>query len=683
MRRKKADEPAAPRPPLFDVRRVEPPDDLLLVPIDLSRLPAETLALMGLPLDGSRPADWPGELPWPPEVPPEVLWLLDPTAPRPAKLPPDLPWPPDLPPDLLWTFDPDGPPPPGWPADVPWPPEPAWPGPPPAPAPEPPRNQPWSPPGQPQNRPRTPQGAPPGQPWSPAGPPGPPGQPWSPPGQPWSPAGSPPDPRAAQPGAAWGPPPDVRGRGPGGYIGDVRPLRREPAPEPGPSPAPAAPGARVARFRGDAAALAFVGALEDQAVRCHRAPDGTVCVPVAAAAEEAALALGGLVGPAPDSAGWSVVTLAELAASVDVPPTGPDRAEVSVLTPGLLAAPLVRSFLDSSVPVTVTAVELHRGGDVRPAVLLRLGGGDPLPKSLLRTTSALPDTVVCREIGPSLLVDHRARYPVDDDVLAASVPAGHRWVVTSDGSGVWDVVVTARETTPTLDLPVTAPPRHAAPRVDAVTIAIALARDDTTADRVDATLVTDDDLPALRVFLAHGPAREALHVVPGPGRHLLVEPGGTTDPVPFGVPVARFGSDGLYLESGTTLRPRPPAGALVEHFGLARGTVVVATAAGAFRFRAEDAVPAWALWLEDPPEVRDGLSPAAEALLARLADVARPKPDAVGAPGHDPARRVGLVSAATRLELSGDLAAAARQLELAGDFYRAARLYEQAAEGAG
>uniref|UniRef100_UPI0031DE92F3 hypothetical protein n=1 Tax=Saccharothrix mutabilis TaxID=33921 RepID=UPI0031DE92F3 len=645
MRRKKANEPAAPRPPLFDVRRVEPPDDLLLVPIDLSRLPAETLALMGLPPDGSRPADWPGELPWPPEVPPEVLWLLDPTAPRPAKLPPELPWPPDLPPELLWTFDPDGPPPPGWPADVPWPPEPVWPGPPPMPAPEPPQNQPWSPPNAPQS------------------------QSWSPPNAPQS--------------QSWGPPPDVRGRGPGGYIGDVRPLRREPAPEPGPSPAPAASGARVARFRGDAAALAFVGALEDQAVRCHRAPDGTVCVPVTAPAEEAALALGGLVGPAPDTAGWPVVTLAELAASVDVPPTGPDRAEATVLTPGLLAAPLVRSCLDSSVPVTVTAVELRRGGNVRPAVLLRLGGADPLPKSLLRTTSALPDTVVCREIGPSLLVDHRARYPVDDDVLAASVPAGHRWVVTSDGSGVWDVVVTARETTPTLDLPATAPPRHAATRVDAVTIGIALVRDDTTADRVDATLVSDDDLPALRVFLAHGPAREALHVVPGPGRHLLVEPGGTTDPVPFGVPVARFGSDGLYLESGTTLRPRPPAGALVEHFGLARGTVVVATAAGAFRFRAEDAVPAWALWLEDPPEVRDGLSPAAEGLLARLEEVARPRPDAVGAPEHDPARRVGLVSAATRLELSGDLAAAARQLELAGDFYRAARLYEQAAGGGG
>lgn len=674
IRRKKGNEPVPPRPPLFDVRPVEPPDDLLLVPIDLSRLPAETLALMGLPQDGSRPADWPGELPWPPEVPPEVLWLLDPTAPRPAKLPPDLPWPPELPPELLWTFDPDGPPPPGWPSDAPWPPEPVWPGTPPMPAPDP-QSRPWSPAGAPQGTSWSPPGRPQDQPWSPPAPPQ--SRPWSPAGQP------PPDPRGGQPGAAWGPPPDVRGRGPGGYIGDVRPLRREPAPEPGPSPAPVASGGRVARFRGDAAALAFVGALEDQAVRCHRAPDGTVCLPVTAAAEEAALALGGLVEPAPDTAGWSVVTLAELAASVDVPPTGPDRTEVSVLTPGLLAAPLVRSCLDSSVPVTVTAVELRRGGDVRPAVLLRLGGGDPLPKSLLRTTSALPDTVVCREVGASLLVDHRARYPVDDDVLAASVPAGHRWVVTSDGSGVWDVVVTARETAPALDLPVTAPPRHPATRVDGVRIGIALVRDDTTADRVDATLVSDDDLPALRVFLAHGPAREALHVVPGPGRHLLVEPGGTADPVPFGVPVARFGSDGLYLESGTTLRPRPPANALVEHFGLARGTVVVATAAGAFRFRAQDAVPAWALWLGDPPEVRDGLSPTAERLLARLADVARPKPDAVGAPERDPAQRVGLVSAATRLELSGDLAAAARQLELAGDFYRAARLYEQAAEGAG
>jgi hypothetical protein len=445
-------------------------------------------------------------------------------------------------------------------------------------------------------------------------------------------------------------------------------------------------GGLVAWFRGDAGALALVGALEDRAVRCHRAPDGAVCLPIPEVAQEVALALGGEVGSAPDFADWPPVTAAELAAAVAVPATGPDRAEVSVLTPGLLAAPLVRSCLDSGLPVTVTAVELRRAETVRPAVLLRVGGAGVLPKSLLRTTSALPDTVVCREVGPSLLVDHRARYPVDDEVLTASVPAGRRWVVMSDGSGVWDVVTTHRETAPALALPVAPPARHPATPVDRVAIGIALVRDDTTADRIDATLVSDDDLPALRVFLAHGPAREALHVVPGPGRHLLVEPGGTTDPVPFGVPVARSGPDGLYLESGTALRPRPPANALVEHFGLSRGTVVVATADGAFRFRAEDAVPAWTLWLGDPPEVRGGLSPAAEKLLARLDEVARPPgpaPDAVGAPEHEPARRVGLISAATRLELSGDLAAAARQLELAGDFYRAARLYEQAAEQGG
>ncbi|WP_309111546.1 hypothetical protein [Saccharothrix sp.] len=635
MRRKKPSEGRTPPP--FDVRPLEPPADLVLVPIDLTRLPAETLAAMGLPVDGSRPVDWPGELAWPPEVLPEVLWLLDPTAPRPAKLPPEWPWPPEIPQEMLWALDSDGPPPPGWPADVPWPPEPFWPTPPPPDPPPPPPSQPWSPPP-------------------------------SPPSQPWSPQ----------------PPPasDARGRGPGGYIGDVRPLRRDPVPEPSAPPSPPSSSARVAWFRGDAAALALLGAVEDQSLRCHRAPDGSVCLPITDAAEQAALALGAEIGPAPDTSTWPVVTAAELAASAAVPATGPDRSEVSVLTPGLLAAPLVKSCLDSDVPVTVTAIQLRRNQEVRPAVLLRLGGqgGPALPKSLLRTTSALPDTVVCREVGPSLLVDHRARYPVDDDVLAASVPAGRRWAVTSDGSGVWDVVVTARETAPTLHLPVAAPPRHAPTPVDGVAIGIALVRDDTTADRVDATLVSDDDLPALRVFLAHGPAREALHVVPGPGRHLLVEPGGTTDPVPFGVPVARFGSDGLYLESGTALRPRPPANALVEHFGLARGTVVVATAEGAFRFRAEDAVPAWSLWLQDPPEVRDGLSATAEKLLARLAEVARPgKPEAVGAPEHEPAQRVGLISAATRLELSGDLAAAARQLELAGDFYRAARLYEQAA----
>jgi hypothetical protein len=203
---------------------------------------------------------------------------------------------------------------------------------------------------------------------------------------------------------------------------------------------------------------------------------------------------------------------------------------------------------------------------------------------------------------------------------------------------------------------------------------------------VDAVLIGDEELGALRTFLSHGPGGDELVLLLGPGRHLLTEPGGLTRPVPFGTPLTRYGRDGLYLPAGHLLRPRPPDDALVVHFGLARGSVVVVTEAESCRFSVDHLVPAWSLWLGPPPTVREGLSSAATAVLHQLSEVdlpapaaGEPTPASFGAPKHEPAERGELVREAVRLEQAGEFALAARQLELAGDFYRAARMYELAA----
>ena len=483
---------------------------------------------------------------------------------------------------------------------------------------------------------------------------------------------------------------------------DVRPLGPPVTPVPPAYPvAPPAAGDGVGiRFTAPARAFDFLAVFGvEGGPAYHRDPrDGAAWAFTDNPAEavlELARALGGeVVHGIPDGArGWPLIAPAELAAGLATTATPAVPAEADVVTGGTLAAAFVRHCLAAEIPVTLTAVDLSTAGHERAAVLLHLGGpgATRLPAPLLRLLAGQPGTTVCRAPHPDLLVDYRSVLERPAAELAVAIPPGERWLI-ADGV-TWVVTERGRATTPSLvlDTPPAPPPESDVldpVRLDAaLRVNVELVPCGTGTGEVHATLIDHADLGALCGYLAFGPHDDALHLVPGAGRSLLVEPGGLSRPVPFGVGLTRLGSDGLYVEAGCRLRPTPPRTALVRHYGLAEDTVVAVTREGVFRFSTDRPLPAWTLWLGKPPEVHAGLDERGRTLLRRLDEampdrVARTDPahaPETGAPAEDPGARAGLLRAAERLEHAGKLSAAAAKLEQAGEFYRAGRIYERVA----
>jgi hypothetical protein len=198
--------------------------------------------------------------------------------------------------------------------------------------------------------------------------------------------------------------------------------------------------------------------------------------------------------------------------------------------------------------------------------------------------------------------------------------------------------------------------------------------------RTDAVLIADAELDGLRRFLRCRPLHETAVVVFGPGRHLVTEPPGLLQSLPFGVPVYQAGPGGLYLESGCVLNPPLPNPAREEVLGLGPDTVKVLCRDGAWELRLEDVRPAWHLWVPEAPAFATGLSEPARELLGRLAAlVPEPEPTAPTASRTLETERRGLNQAAMEHSLRGEYRKAAELLEQAGHFQRAAQMYERAA----
>ena len=208
----------------------------------------------------------------------------------------------------------------------------------------------------------------------------------------------------------------------------------------------------------------------------------------------------------------------------------------------------------------------------------------------------------------------------------------------------------------------------------------------------DAVLLDDGELDALAVYLQGRPAAESAYLVLGPGRHLLLAPGGLLAGIPFGLPLALLGPGGLYLQQGQAFSPPLPETARARFFPTGDDHLIAVSAdphsdpgvgtPRADHFAAADCVPVWTLWAGPPPRISAGVTgPAAQQILA-LAEALRPK-HKLRLPflrrPEPPRDRDALLREALALERDGRLVEAAQRLEQLGESAAAGRLYERAA----
>ncbi|KUN02858.1 hypothetical protein AQI95_25335 [Streptomyces yokosukanensis] len=391
-------------------------------------------------------------------------------------------------------------------------------------------------------------------------------------------------------------------------------------------------------------------------------------------------------------AGWEPVSLAELAAHSPAAAPPPGLKEVSVLAPGALGRWLLRRCLAAGVATTFTPVE-RLAPDGRPDagwLLLRLNAVDgPVPAGLVEACGRLPGPVACRAADPDcrVLVDLRLRLPLDDAVLLEEVPPGRHLVVERALSGPpwqWRPLgdPAAGELLDARPVLSSAPPARTPVPVPALgpPLPVRLVASARAPHRVDAVLIADGELDALRRFLRTRPLHETAVVAFGPGRHLVTEPPGLCQALPFGIPVHQTGPGALYLESGCVLNPPLPDTARDEVLGLGPDVITVLCRDGAWRLRVADVRPAWQLWMPAPPAFAAGLSEPARELLDRLGEaMPEPEPAAPAAARTPEAERRRLNQIAMEHSLRGEYRRAAELLEQAGHFQRAAQMYERAA----
>ncbi|MFJ9894359.1 hypothetical protein ACIQPR_13690 [Streptomyces sp. NPDC091280] len=397
------------------------------------------------------------------------------------------------------------------------------------------------------------------------------------------------------------------------------------------------------------------------------------------------------VGRIDDVVAWEPVPLAELAAHSPTGAPPPGLREIAVLAPGALARWLLRRCLATGVPTTFTPVERldPDGRSDTGWLLLRLRAAEGgVPAGLVAACGRLPGTVAGRPTDPDCrtVIDLRLQLPLPDALLLDELSGDRHLVVECAPTGPWSWRPLGKPAAGAL-LDAGAAPTVRTPAGTPVPVpplgpplVVRVVASPRAPHRVDAVLVSDAELDGLRRFLRCRPLHETAVVVFGPGRHLVTEPPGLLQALPFGVPVHQTGPGGLYLESGCVLSPPLPDPAREEVLGLGPDTVKVLCRDGAWELRLADARPAWQLWVPEAPAFAAGLSAPARELLGRVAAlVPEPEPAAATASRTLETERRGLNQAAMEHSLRGEYRKAAELLEQAGHFQRAARMYERAA----
>ncbi|MFJ8779798.1 hypothetical protein [Streptomyces sp. NPDC102476] len=474
---------------------------------------------------------------------------------------------------------------------------------------------------------------------------------------------------------------------------------------------------------------------------CHRDPDGAAywllsSLPGRSGAEVIALhggrsrRLGGADVPKPgrgspaddwpghldEVRSWRSVTAVELLAGLSThgPPT-PGHRLLHVLTAAQLSRTVVERAFAAGVTVSFVRADERplfaqeftgedrgadrgAGGDDERMVLIlgtpaaahRPGrDDDTVPEPLVHFLTGLPRTSVCRPSAfcERLLLDVRLLVPAPEELLQAEVPEGELWVLGDAGEGPPLALRTRGAAAPLHIQPPDEPLRPAAgarratPRHDQPpprpTVRVVARHSAST--RIDAALLTDDELGLLRRFLPGRPLGERGHFAPGHGRHLLLSPEDLAACLPFGVPLRRIGPGGCYVQSGHTLEPDLPPAARTRVLGLRPGRAVAYWQGGRCDFGLHRLVPLWTLWAPaEPPPVEPGMSEVARELLSAFETLTGRStvPGAAPAQESDPGPAL---ERAARLYAEGRLVEAAEAYRAAGSPLEAARLFEEAA----
>ncbi|MGW7005218.1 hypothetical protein ACWGCW_21035 [Streptomyces sp. NPDC054933] len=395
-----------------------------------------------------------------------------------------------------------------------------------------------------------------------------------------------------------------------------------------------------------------------------------------------------------DINGWEPVTLARLAGHAPTGPVPRGLREVVVFASGPLARWMLRRCLSAGVSTTFAPVErlewpqdTARQPDPSWLVLLLGAEQGTLPAGLLETFARLPGTLICRPASPDarVLVDLRLRVPFDERRLTDELPEGRYVVVQPAEIGppwLWQAYGEPADAALLAESRITlvpAPPRTAPPVPElGPPMPVRVVVSPRAGRRTDAVLVDDAELDGLRRFLQARPLHETGAVAFGPGRHLVTEPPGLVQSLPFGVPVYQAGPGALYLESGCVLSPPLPRAAREQVLGLRPDRITVVCRDGAWELRLEHVRPAWSLWAPEPPAYASGVSERARKLLDRMASVV-PDPEPGPMEQAPEAERRRLNQQAMEHSFRGEYREAAALLEQAGHFQRAAQMYERAA----
>ncbi|MFF5290786.1 hypothetical protein [Paractinoplanes globisporus] len=429
--------------------------------------------------------------------------------------------------------------------------------------------------------------------------------------------------------------------------------------------------------------------------------------PPSEAGADDAVELGGLVRT-------EVLTLLRAAGVRRVPVRPIDQ--LHLLLGGADTAHVIRRAIDLGLSVRHRPVRLHplfatgnsNGNEpAEPATMIELvvaAPQDTLPPALVTALTRDPTLVACRAAGGrhELLIEHAVAAPLADHVLAGLVDAG-TWVLATSPFGcrrlepLGDFTDSAGLVRVAEDYPLAEEELAASP-LETRLPAVRVVPRRTPYRVLDAVLFDDAELPTARLLLEGDPLAETAQIVRGRDRHLLIAPGGVLERVPAGLPLYAVGPGPLYLPLGYALRPDVPASARRELFGADQDRAVVLTPQGGWAFDLGAAVPVWALWVGELPEV---VTQAADGDLRALLDGVRPDPvQPATLPATEPARgrsntaswwrlrRGGSDETATpgtwheqalKAELAGRLEEAAGLHRRNGSLLRAARLYERAA----
>lgn len=469
---------------------------------------------------------------------------------------------------------------------------------------------------------------------------------------------------------------------------------------------------------------------------CHRDPDGAAywllsSLPGRSGAEVIALHGGrsrrlsgadlpkpGRGSPADDWPGhldevrsWRSVTVVELLAGLPThgPPT-PGHRLLHVLTAPELSRTVVERALAAGVPVSFVRADERPlftgeftgdqgdgrgegaddgGDDERMVLILGMPAAAQVPEPLVHFLTGLPRTSVCRPSAfcERLFLDVRMLVPAPEELLQPDVPEGELWVFGDTGEGPplalrpRGVAAPLHIQPPDGPLRPAAGARRAAPRDDEPTprLTVRVVSRQGASTRIDAALLTDDELGLLRRFLPGRPLGERGHFAPGDGRHLLISPEDLAASLPFGIPLRRIGPGGCFVQSGHTLEPELPPAARTRAFGLRPGRAVACWQGGRCDFGLDRLVPLWTLWAPtEPPPVEPGMSEVARELLSAFETLTGRStvPGAAPAEESDPGPAL---ETAARLYAEGRLVEAAEAYRAAGSPLEAARLFEEAA----